>query len=107
MAKYLRWDNRKMWTFIDVQPNKLARDLCLMEDVEMQVLTYFDSLLEKVDNIQMNELCFDRLNGTFKLPITMEKLYLNIHELENDSDWINEVNKSLLITSRERFRSVI
>ena len=91
---------------IDAQPNQLAHDLCLTEDVEMQVLTCFDTLLEKVDNFQMNELCFDRLKDTFTLPITMEKLYLNILELKNDSDWINDV-KRLLITSRETFTSVI
>ena len=62
---------------IDIQPNHVAHDLCLMEDVEMQVLTCFDTLLEKVDNFQMNELCF-----TFTLPISMEKLYLNILELK-------------------------
>ena len=72
----------------------------------MQVLTCFNTLLEKVDNFQMNELCFNRPKDTFTLSITMEKLYLNILELKNDSNWINDV-KRLLITSRETFTSVI
>ena len=73
-----------------------------MADTETQVSTCFDMLLEKVDNFRMNEVCFDRLKGTFTLPIIMEKLYLTLPELKNDSNWINNV-KRYTITFREMF----
>ena len=84
------------------QQNQLAYDLCLMADTETQVSTCIDTLLEKVDNFRMNEVCFDRLKRTFTLPISMEKLYLTLPELKNDSNWINDV-KRYTITFRERF----